>query len=313
MLKGLFVDSGTPSYETFYTKLNSLRKLIGKEKKDEKKKDKISRDGNIAYLPNRGTAVFIGDLHGDFEALVSIVNQLDFLNAMKDNKNVFLVFLGDYGDRGEKIIETINEVITLKLLHPENVILLKGNHEEMRIAEAFGTYDAFLRAYGRERGEFLFEFYCETMSDLPAIAITANGIIGVHGGIPNQDIESLEILNTEKGESLIREITWNDPSSRISERGFNNRGGSTTTFGEKAFERFMKIVPAALMVRSHQYPPEGVELFFENRLATIFSNGSERSLSSDYSLYVHRPVFLKIGLTSKKDKFKDSDFIEVLY
>ncbi len=313
MLKGLFADSGTPSYEKLCAELTSLGKIQKREGQEERKKNKVSINGNIVYLPKRGIAFFVGDLHGDLEALVSIVKQTGFLEAMKTGEEMFLVFLGDYGDRGRKIIETIHEVLTLKISFPENVILLKGNHEEQGIAERFGTYDAFLRIYGGERAEFLFNFYCDIMSGLPLIAITANKIAGVHGGIPNRDIESLDVLNTSQGISYAREMTWNDPDSLISERGSNDRGGATTTFGEKAFERFMKIIPANLMVRSHQYPSMGVRLFFADRLATIFSNGSDRSQSSAYGHYVHRPVFLKIGLSEEKGKFQDSDFIEVLY
>jgi len=313
VLKGLFADSGIPSYDKFCAKLTSLTKIQKKEKQAEKKEKEVFINGNISYLPSKGKAYFVGDLHGDFEALVSIIQQTGFLEAMKTGEEVFLVFLGDYGDRGRKIIETIHEVLTLKISYPENIILLKGNHEELRIAECFGTYDAFLEVYGSERGEFLLNFYCDVMSDLPVMAITANKIVGVHGGIPNRDIESLDVLNTSQGISYAREMTWNDPNPFISEMGFNDRGGSTKTFGEKAFERFMKIIPANLMVRSHQYPSMGVRLFFADRLATIFSNGSDRSQSSAYGHYVHRPVFLKIELSEEKGKFQDSDFIEVLY
>jgi hypothetical protein len=75
----------------------------------------------------------------------------------------------------------------------------------------------------------------------------------------------------------------------------------------------MKAVPATLMVRSHQYPSQGVRLFFKDRLATIFSNGSGRSQSSAYSRRVHRPVFLQVDLSEKKERFQSSDFVEVLY
>ena len=313
-MKGLFADSGAPTYELFCDKLTLLEKLLSKEKKDAKKKDnEVFVEGNIVYVSKKGKAAFVGDLHGDFEALISIVNQFGFLAEVNEKKKTFLIFLGDYGDRGRKIIETIHEIITLKLLYPKNVILLKGNHEESRIAAVYGTLDAFKLRYGKERGEFLFQFYCEVMNDLPAVVITANGIIGVHGGIPNHDIDSLDVLNTEKGETYIREMTWNDPSEYVSERNINSRGGDTTEFGKDVFARFMNMVSVKVMVRAHQYPRNGFNLKFDDHLATIFSNGSEKSCSSGYKHEVERAVFLVVNLAEPKNNFIESDFIEITY
>ena len=143
------------------------------------------------------------------------------------------------------------------------MILLRGNHEEPKIADAYGTHDIFKTSYGE--GNFLFELYCKVMRNLPVVAITPNGIIGVHGGIPSSDIDSINVLNSELGESYATEMTWNDPDPRISGRDSNSRGGSTTVFGEDAFNDFMKAVPANLMVRSHQYPQDGVEILFNKR------------------------------------------------
>lgn len=314
MLEELSKDLDILSCQILCSKLNSLKDLLQTEKARGKRDNvDICTNGNIVYLPKSGEAVFVGDLHGDFEALVSIVGQSGFFEAMKKRKNFFLVFLGDYGDRGRKTIETINGVINLKLAYPRNIVLLKGNHEELSIAERYGTYDVFAKEYGDDDGKSLLCSYCHVMSALPAVVITANGIVGVHGGVPNQDINSLEVLNTEQGESLVWQMTWSDPTQNVSGRQWNFRGDSVTAFGESAFDTFMKIVPATLMVRSHEYFPEGVRLLFHDRLATIFSNGSERSRSSYYGHRVKRPVFLKVKLGDKKDRFQASDFIEVLY
>jgi len=310
---GLFLESGIPSYEDFRSKLISLAKLSVAREAKKRRLSKLFIKGNIVYLPDKGTGVFVGDLHGDLEAVVSIVNQIDFLTRMERGAKVFLTFLGDYGDRGYEIIETINEVITLKLRYPRNIILLRGNHEDRDIATNFGTYDAFLQKYGRERGQFLFNFYCDVMGRLPVVAVTANGIIAVHGGIPNEDIKSLKILNTYEGESYAREMVWNDPDPSISEWDYSIRGPTERRFGEAAFDRFMKAIPADLMVRSHQWPKNGGNLLFKDRLAIIFSNGSDKSRASFYSSKCDHPTFLKVDLGAQRDKFEKSDFVEVLY
>lgn len=318
MEKGLFGDSGVPTPETFLRKLSQFNSLISKERSDGgQKAEKIEKpfmDGNIVYLPKRGKAFFVGDLHGDFEAVVSVVTQSEFLGSeKKPEKNTFLVFLGDYGDRGKKDVATIHEVISLKLIYPDNVILLRGNHEEFSTGAAYGTLESMINQYGRMKGEEVFRTYTAIMAKLPAVVITENGIVGVHGGIPNEDIQSIKELNGERGESLVRQMTWNDPSDYLSERSFNSRGGDTTEFGKNAFARFMNMIPVKVMVRAHQYPRNGFSLKFDARLATIFSNGSEKSYSSGYKHIVERAVFLAVNLTEPKNNFVESDFIEINY
>ncbi len=297
-------NSGIPSCEKLAAKLSAL---------DKGRLQELLPDGRIIRLPSEGEGIFIGDLHGDFEAIVSIIRQTDFIEAMRRQEKKYLIFLGDYGDRGEKIIATINEVITLKLRFPENVVLLRGNHEERGVAERYGTNGAFAREYGREEGLSLFTLYCNVMGRLPVVAISERGIIGVHGGIPSRDIDSLDALNGENGELRAQEMTWNDPTEIVAARMGSKRGGDVTGFGENAFTDFMKAAHARVMVRSHETCRHGFKLFFKNRLATIFSNGSSRSVSSYYQDAVDHPVFLKIDLGREKNRFMEVDFIEITY
>lgn len=302
-----------PSFEEFSEKINQLKDITQQQKRRRKNNNRIYIRGNIVYLPNKGVGAFVGDLHGDFEALSSILYQTDFFNLMETNANLFLIFLGDYGDRGKKIIETIYGVIELKIHYPNNIILLRGNHEEIFIAEEYGTLDEFTNTYGKERGQKLLWQYCEAMSCLPVISITKNGVVGVHGGIPNNDIKSLRALNGPNKNYYAYGIMWNDPDPLISERGPNRRGSRETTFGEVAFDKFMSAINCKLMARAHQWPGEGEELLFNDRLAVVFSNGSSRSVSSRYSKLFDHPTFLMTDLSEVKNKFERSDFVEVLY
>lgn len=124
---------------------------------------------------------------------------------------------------------------------------------------------------------------------------------------------ALSILNGSRGKDYAYEMTWNDPDETISERNPNSRGARARIFGENAFDRFMKAIPASVMVRSHEYPRDGFEIMFHGRLATIFSNGSGKSQSSHYAYMVRQAVFLKTKLSQKKEGFEPSDFIEITY
>lgn len=77
--------------------------------------------------PDFGFKIFaVGDIHG---CLISLENLLDRLPISwgKD----YLVFLGDYIDRGPDSKAVIELLVELKKEYPERIITLKGNHEWM--------------------------------------------------------------------------------------------------------------------------------------------------------------------------------------
>ena len=68
----------------------------------------------------------IGDIHGCLNTLNSLLDKLN-INFQEDR----LIFLGDYIDRGAWPIATILYIKELTETYPNNVIALKGNHEDM--------------------------------------------------------------------------------------------------------------------------------------------------------------------------------------
>lgn len=80
-----------------------------------------------------GEALVIGDLHGDLESLSRILQESGFLQKMEKTNDATLIFLGDYGDRGDKPAETYYMVLKLKLEFRKQVVLIRGNHEGPRI------------------------------------------------------------------------------------------------------------------------------------------------------------------------------------
>ena len=85
--------------------------------------------GRLAEIKPLGQAVVISDLHGDLESLIRILKETNFVQKMNQNNKAILIFLGDYGDRGIHSAEVYYIVLKLKLLFPEQVILMRGNHE----------------------------------------------------------------------------------------------------------------------------------------------------------------------------------------
>ena len=51
------------------------------------------------------------------------------------------MFLGDFVDRGSHSLETICLLLALKVVYPEQVHLIRGNHEDSQINLNFGFRD----------------------------------------------------------------------------------------------------------------------------------------------------------------------------
>ncbi|KAH7815779.1 putative phosphoprotein phosphatase 1 [Monocercomonoides exilis] len=85
----------------------------------------------------------VGDLHGNFESLMSIF----LLNGLPSPTNPYL-FLGDYVDRGTNGVEVFILLCAYKLLYPNYVHLLMGNHEtEPLLHKNFGFYQEIITKY----------------------------------------------------------------------------------------------------------------------------------------------------------------------
>lgn len=69
----------------------------------------------------------IGDMHGNFSRLLSVFHKVKF-RPQKD----LLILLGDYIDRGSENMRCLRWA--MEMSEKENVIALRGNHEQMMLA-----------------------------------------------------------------------------------------------------------------------------------------------------------------------------------
>ena len=88
---------------------------------------------------------FHGDIHGDKYSLISYLQWLAE-NGYTDpedpfrikKENFYIIFLGDYTDRGAFGAEVIFTIARLKRTNPNNVFLVRGNHEDVDLNAAYG-------------------------------------------------------------------------------------------------------------------------------------------------------------------------------
>lgn len=62
------------------------------------------------------------------------------------------LFLGDYVDRGAYSLEVVCLLLALKIEHPNNIHLIRGNHEAQEINAAFGFRIECLERLGEQEG-----------------------------------------------------------------------------------------------------------------------------------------------------------------
>ena len=234
----------------------------------------------VIFLPEKGKCVFVGDTHGDFSASKVIVE--NFVNK----KGYYIVFLGDYVDRGPQSKQNIDFLLRMQEKH-NNLILLAGNHEMFPVVEC--SPSDFWDSLSEEE----FEYYKEKFLKLP-LCVSGNGFIATHSALP--DVEKIEdIEKIETGDENWFIMLWADFKEKEGEMLGTFLG--RPKIGKDYFERVMKNLGKNVLIRSHD--PMAKEVMFDKRCLTLFTSsayGTER----------------KIGIVNLEKEVKTVDDIELI-
>jgi hypothetical protein len=215
-----------------------------------------------------GRVIFVGDTHGDLEATEKIVHAY----LKPENK---LVFLGDYVDRGPASMENINFLLGQKTEHPDSLYLLMGNHEGHAMI-SFYPADFWERL-----DQELRQRYSEVLSKLPLAVSTSNGILALHGALP--DVAGLDDIDSIKlGSAEWHQITWGDWQEREGKfLGIDPYTGRPQ-FGRGWFEEIMSRLGKTVLIRSHQ--PDAPATMYDRRCLTIFTSSAYRHYVSERTI-----------------------------
>lgn len=127
-------------------------------------------------------------------------------------------------DRGNKSIETILMLFALKIKFPENIILLRGAHEDWQINKFMGFGDECSLKL-KENIEDQYSFFSRVnrlFEKLPLAAVVDNNVFCSHGGIGHTLKSVYELDKIEKPirvnhdpktkqEKIVYELLWSDP------------------------------------------------------------------------------------------------------
>lgn len=116
------------------------------------------------YVRPGAEIAFHGDLHGDIHALNNFIEDLNnkgYLDGFKIIKdNFYMLFLGDYTDRGYYGAEVWYTILRLKLANPEHVFMVRGNHEDTQLNVKYGfTAELQAKFGGGDNNLFYKELY----------------------------------------------------------------------------------------------------------------------------------------------------------
>jgi len=250
----------------------------------------------LVKLEPSGEAVVIGDLHGDIESLVSILESSRFIQKMAKRKDAALIFLGDYGDRGAYSAEVYYTVLTLKLAFPEQVVLLRGNHEGPDDLKA-SPHDLPLQFQTRfkENWTAVYSKIRELFASLYNAVLVDERYLLVHGGLSPeiaaaQDLARANVAHPERG--FLEDLLWSDPNDMVRGVLYSPRGAGKL-FGKSVTEAVLNKLGAKVLIRGHGQCQEGFKLNHDGKVLTLFSRRGAPYFN-DYGAYLQVPLSEKI-------------------
>lgn len=207
----------------------------------------------------------VGDVHGQFGDLLRLFDTCGF--PPQSN----YLFLGDYVDRGKQSLETIMLLLCFKIKYPENFFILRGNHECAGVTRIYGFYDECKRRSSIKAWRALID----TFNTLPIVAIVAQKIFCVHGGLSPSltnlnEIRAIERPTDVPEYGLLNDLLWSDPTDGPNEWEDNERGVSYC-YNKTAINKFLAKFGFDLVCRAHMVVEDGYEFFNDRSLVTVFS------------------------------------------
>ncbi len=227
----------------------------------------------INKIKDRNTVVyFAGDTHGDLKTSGWIIDHI-LLSSDKDKKSgKKVVFLGDYIDRAPDDVaygglKNILYLLCLKTKYPDNLVLLRGNHEGYDLVKLspYGLLDEIEDVWGQQNGLEIHNRFLDLFTKLPLFVLTSNGVFATHGGFPMT--KNIFKLNLDDEDAIIQTL-WNDPTDFAPFRGPIR---FRTNYNKVETIRFLDKINSKVLLRGHHYTTSGYSIF-NDRILTLFTS-----------------------------------------
>jgi len=250
----------------------------------------LSLAERLVKLEPSGEALVIGDLHGDIKSLITILKNSNFIQKMTARKDATLIFLGDYGDRGDCSAEVYYTILRLKLAFPEQVVLLRGNHEGPEDLMA-SPHDLPLQfqARFRENWTAAYSKVRELFTCLYNAVLVEERYLLVHGGLSPEITTAQDLAHPEKG--FLEDLLWSDPNDKI-KTVLHSQRGAGKLFGKSVTEKVLRNLCVKILIRGHEQCENGFKLNHDGKVLTLFSRRGVPYFNA-YGAYLQMPLLEK--------------------
>ncbi|CAJ0577202.1 unnamed protein product, partial [Mesorhabditis spiculigera] len=236
-----------------------------------------------------GPAILFGDLHGnDIDLslyLTTLTDHVGHADPKMCTDGIRLIFMGDYVDRGEFSLEVLLKIHILKILYPDRVHLLRGNHETARINTRYGFYEELTRRFEFKAAKEMWRTFNWIFSWYPLIAHSPGRFIAMHGGggetVAEDGVAGVNAVGKPicdpDTNTTASEVMWSDFNAATGgECGFveNVHRGNGVYFNQLGLSLILENCNVGLMVRAHQLKPSGFGMAGKGKCATVFSSSN---------------------------------------
>ncbi len=252
----------------------TIEKSIDLLREEKGKIGNFTFSDHLVKVEPLGEALVIGDLHGDLESLFMILQKSKFMQKLDTCKDAYLIFLGDYGDRGDCSVEVYYIILKLKLTFPEQVVLLRGNHEGPNDLIAY-PHDLPIQFQARfkQNWKTAYKKTRELFDYLYNAVLVENRYLMVHGGLSPEIAMAQDLASAHKAypeQRLLEDLLWSDPVEVIRDVMRSPRGAGKL-FGKNVTEKVLEKLQVKILVRGHEQCEKGFKLNHDNKVLTLFS------------------------------------------
>jgi len=126
-----------------------------------KAKEILLEESNVH--PIDAPVIVCGDIHGQFFDLLKL---FEIGGPIPSSR---YIFLGDYVDRGNHSVETVLLLLCYKIAYPQDVFLLRGNHESRLVTQTYGFYLEINKKFGNHNP---WRMFMDVFDHLPLAAVS---------------------------------------------------------------------------------------------------------------------------------------------
>lgn len=229
----------------------------------------LSKDTS-SFVDVTAPVTVVGDIHGQLYDL------LELMKVGGPAPDTNYLFLGDYVDRGYYSVETILLLFHLRVQFPDQITLLRGNHETRQITQVYGFYDECVKKFNGSPE--VWKLVTGVFDYLPVAALVSGpryNVLALHAGLSPSihsldDLRNLVCKSEVPHEGAACDLLWSDPDETCQGWGVSQRGAGFI-FGADVVLNFNHVNNLDMLCRSHQLVMDGYKEIFDGQLTTVWS------------------------------------------